>query len=301
MLAGVVEVKHRGHRIDTEPVDVELLQPEHGIADEEIADLVAAEVENQRAPVGMLALTGIGVLVESGAVEAGEAVGVFGKVRGDPVDDDPDAALVTAVHELAELVGRTEAARRGKVTATLVAPRPVKGELRHRHQLDVSIAHVRDIIDELVGEFEVAEKAIPVVEATFPRTEMDLVDRHGAVVGIGFCPLRHPVAVFPLVAIQVVNDARGLGSVLGEKGKGITLHEEIATRSDEFEFVVIAGDEVRDEDLPDPVVIAHRVDTTVPAVEVTNDADPVGIGRPDGEGNSLDALVRTGVGSHRFP
>ena len=63
-LAAVVEIEHRGHGVDAQPVDVVLVEPEQGVGDEEVADLVAAVVEDQRAPVAMLAAARIGMLVQ---------------------------------------------------------------------------------------------------------------------------------------------------------------------------------------------------------------------------------------------
>ena len=76
-LARVVEVQHRRDRVDAQAVDVILLEPEQRVRQQEVADLVAAVVEDQRAPVLVLALPRIGVLVERGAVEARQAVRVL--------------------------------------------------------------------------------------------------------------------------------------------------------------------------------------------------------------------------------
>src|ERR1035441_4880444 len=51
--ARVVEVQHRGHRVDADAVDVVFAQPEQRIGDQEVAYLVAAGVENERAPIRM--------------------------------------------------------------------------------------------------------------------------------------------------------------------------------------------------------------------------------------------------------
>ena len=67
--ARVIEVEHRRDRIHAQTVDVILVQPEERVADQEIAHLVAAVVENQRAPILVLALARIHVLVQIGAVE----------------------------------------------------------------------------------------------------------------------------------------------------------------------------------------------------------------------------------------
>ena len=76
-LARVIEVEHRRHRVDAQAVDVKLLEPEERVAEEERAHLVAAVVEDQRAPVLVLALARIGVLVERRAVELREAVAIL--------------------------------------------------------------------------------------------------------------------------------------------------------------------------------------------------------------------------------
>ena len=112
LLARVVEIEHRGDRVDAEPVDVILGEPVERVGEKEIADLVAAVVEDQRAPVAMLALARIRVLVERGAVETGQRVGVLGKVPRHPVENHADAVLMALVHEGLELRRRTEPARR---------------------------------------------------------------------------------------------------------------------------------------------------------------------------------------------
>src|SRR5215471_8820041 len=73
-LARVVAVDHGGHGVHAEAVRVVSLEPEERVADEEVGDLAAAEVEHARSPVWMLALTRIGVLVEVRPVEEGEPV-----------------------------------------------------------------------------------------------------------------------------------------------------------------------------------------------------------------------------------
>ena len=54
--AGEVEVDHGGNGIDAEAVYVVFVEPEEGVADEELADFVTAVIKNERAPVGVLAL-----------------------------------------------------------------------------------------------------------------------------------------------------------------------------------------------------------------------------------------------------
>ncbi len=50
--------------------------------------------------------------------------------------------LMAFVDEMPELVRRAEAARRRVVIRDLITPRPFERMLRHRHQLDVRVAHL---------------------------------------------------------------------------------------------------------------------------------------------------------------
>ena len=121
--ARVVEIEHRGDRVDPQTVRVELLEPVERVREEEVAHLVAREVEDERAPVGMRAPARIGVLVERGAVEAGERPLVAREVGRHPVEDHPDAPPVQCVDEGAQVVGRAQRGLRGVVARDLIPPR----------------------------------------------------------------------------------------------------------------------------------------------------------------------------------
>ena len=98
------------------------LQPVERVGDEEVPDLGAPEIVDQRVPVLVEAEARILVLVERGAVEAGEAVRVGREMRRHPVDDDADAGLVAAVDEAGEGLRRAEAAGRREEADRLIAP-----------------------------------------------------------------------------------------------------------------------------------------------------------------------------------
>ena len=125
-----------------------LVEPEERVGDEEIAHFIAAEIENERAPILVLALARIHVLVKIGAVEFGQPMRVLREMRRHPVHNHADAGLVTAVDEMPELVRRAEAAGRRVIIGDLITPGTVERMLRHRHQLDVGVAHLEDIRHE---------------------------------------------------------------------------------------------------------------------------------------------------------
>ncbi len=169
LVAGVVEIEHRGHAVHPQPVDVELVEPVVGVGDQEALHLVAAEVEDVGAPVRMPAQARIFVLVQRGAVEPLQRPRVGGEVPGDPVDDHADTGFVQGVDQVPELVRRSEAGDGREVAGDVVAPGTLVRMLGGGHQLHVGVALPADVLHQLVGQFEVGE-------TTTPRTQVHLVD-----------------------------------------------------------------------------------------------------------------------------
>ncbi|MNV80812.1 hypothetical protein D3C71_1744370 [compost metagenome] len=62
-LAAVVAVEHGGHRVHAQPVNMKFPQPVHGAGDHEGFDFGAAQVVDQRVPVGVIAFARVGVFV----------------------------------------------------------------------------------------------------------------------------------------------------------------------------------------------------------------------------------------------
>ena len=151
LLARIVEVQHGRDGVDAQAVDVEFAQPVERVRQQEIADLVAAEVEDERAPFAVLALARVGVFVEGGAVEAPQSVGVAREVAGDPIENHAQAGLMAGVDEIAEVVGSAEA-RGGRVVAgDLIAPGAGEGVLHDGQQFEVRVAEVAHVGDQAVG------------------------------------------------------------------------------------------------------------------------------------------------------
>ena len=251
VVAGVVQVQHRGDGVDAEAVDVELLGPVQGVGDEEVAHLGPAEVEDVRAPVQLLAAARVGVLVQRGAVEAGQRPVVLGEVRRDPVDDDADAGLVRTVDEVAEVVRGAEPRGRRVVRGDLVAPGAAEGVLGERHELDVREARGDDVVDELVGHLAVGQ-ALP------PGAGVHLVDAHRALVPAGARPLGEPGVVGPLVG-RLGDDGGVERRDLGGERQRVGLLPPGAVGAEHVVAVPAADLDAGDEDLPDPEEPSDRI------------------------------------------
>src|SRR5207247_8314760 len=108
------------------------VEPEEGVADEKIAHLVAAKIENERAPILLFALARVHVLVEIGAIEFGQRVCVLWKMRRHPIHDHADAGLMTSVDKMAKVVIRPEPAGGRIIICDLITPRAFERMLGNR-------------------------------------------------------------------------------------------------------------------------------------------------------------------------
>ena len=119
---GIVEVEHGGDGIDPEAVDVIALQPEQRRGEKEIGHFAPAVIVDQRVPVAVKSLPGVGVLVERGAVEMPQSMRVGREMRRHPVHDHADAGSMAALDEAGEGLGRAVARGRREEPDRLVAP-----------------------------------------------------------------------------------------------------------------------------------------------------------------------------------
>ena len=289
--AVVVEVEHAGHGVHPQAVDVVFLQPEQGRRDQKALDLGHAVVKDHGSPLAVLAPAGVGVLIAGLAVVHVQAVGVLGEVGGHPVHDHPDAGGVALVHKQLKVVGGAKPAGGGKVPGDLVAPAAVEGMLGDGQQLDVGIAHLEDVGDQLVRQFAIA------VGHTFflgaPAAKMQLVDIDGRVDGVGGAAGLLPGLVLPLVALQPVDLAAVGGAGLGVEGVGVGLEQQVVGRRGDAVFVHIIFPDARDKCLPDAAVLqgVHGVAAGHPAVEIPHHAHCLCVGGPGAEDDPLLAVL----------
>ena len=271
---------------------MELLKPVQGVGHQEVAHLGASEVEDEGAPVWMLAAQRVGVLVQRGAVESRQSPLVLREVGGDPVDDDSDSGLVELVDEVAQVVGGAVPRRRRVIAGHLIAPGGGEGVLRQGHELDVGEAAVLDVADELLGD-------LPVGQPGPPASQMHLVDGERAGVGVLRGALGHPFVVCPFVA-GIRDEGSGRRRHLRALGHrvGLLMPREVVVL--DLVLVPLALERSGDEDLPHSrrAERAHGVQAAVPTVEVADDPNGLGVGRPHREAHAADVAELAGEGLH---
>ena len=221
VLAVVVEVEHGSDRVHTDTVDVIHIEPEHSGGDQEAGDLISAVVEDIGAPLLVLADPPVLILIAAGAVKAAQTVRVLGEVSRYPVEDNADALLVSAVNKIHQILRLAVTGGSGIVAGHLVAPAAVEGEFGEGHKLDVGVAHLFYIGDQLVRQCAVVVEVAVLI--FFPGAGIDLVDVDRlALVRIILFPL-HPFAVVPLVVIDMIGARSVVGTGLAMERIGIGL------------------------------------------------------------------------------
>ena len=298
-LAVVVQVEHGGDRVHAQAVDVELLDPEHGRGEQQVAHGYLAIVEHARAPLLVLHLERVGVLIEIGAVELDQALPVLGEVRGHPVHDDADAGLVALVHKIHEVVRRAIARGGGEVAGDLIAPGAVERMLGQGHALDVGVAHLLDIGHQLVGQLPVGIE-VPVLMA-LPRAHVHLVDIDGRGVRQVLAAPVHPAAVVPFVAGKI----EGLGGVgrpgLGVESVGVSLVQELAVLRVDRILIRIVLLHAGNKALPYACFIPlHDIRIPTPAVELAHDGDLDGVRRQYRKVVTFLSIAGLRMGAHKL-
>ena len=297
----IVEIEHRGDRIDPKPVDVEAVEPVNRVGDQHARDFAPAEIVDRGVPVRVKAAARVGMLVEGRAVEAGEPVLVGWEMGGHPVEDYAEPGLVRAVDEALEALRIAVAAGGGEKPDRLIPPGRIERMLRHGKKLKVGKAHLHRVGDEFAREIVVAQKAV--VPLAPPRAEVNLVDRHGAAPCVGGRTPAYMRVVGPDEIVRARNDGGGGRPHLAGKAERIGFEwNEVALRGDNLVFVGGPFDNARREQLPEPAVdaFAHGVAAAVPLIEVADHGDAPGLRRPYREQHALDALMLDGVRAEPF-
>jgi hypothetical protein len=91
-------------------------------------------------------------------------------MRGHPIKQHTDPALVQFVDERPEVVGGSESCGRRVVAGDLVAPRSSEGVLGYRQQLDVGEPEGADVVGDLLGQLAIR------IHTMAPGREVHLVD-----------------------------------------------------------------------------------------------------------------------------
>ena len=110
-LAAVIPIEHGSHGIHAQAVYAEFRKPEQRVRQQIAAHLAPPEVENERVPVRVKALSQVLMFIEMRTVKPAEPMCVAREMSGGPIQNHADAFVVAASDESMEFGWRTIAAR----------------------------------------------------------------------------------------------------------------------------------------------------------------------------------------------
>ena len=198
------------------------------------------------------------------------------------------------IDEILEIVWSSKAAGRREIPCGLVTPGPFKGVLRYRKKLDVGIAHLLYIGDQLMGQLPVTKCAV-VLRRPPPAAQVDFVDIQRLGKRLPAAALFKPRLVPPRVSSQRPDAGRGARGLLGVKAVRVRLVNP-EFHQGKLNRVLVCTSRLklgRNEEFPDPLALSvHRLGERIPTVELADYTDTLGIRRPNRELHTADAIHR---------
>ena len=94
--------------------------------------------------------------------------------------------------------GRAVTAGHGVIADGLIAPTGRKRMLADRQQLDVRVAHLLAVFDQLVGQVAIGQPAVGIVAGPPPTAQVDLVEGQRLLQPVGLPPAGHPLRIVPM-------------------------------------------------------------------------------------------------------
>ncbi len=298
-----IGVLHRRYSVNAQRIDMELVDPVKSAGDQERAHLGLAVIKGVCAPDRELRSQRIGRLVQRRAVKATEREVVLRKMRRYPVEDDADPALVEAIDQISQVIGSAVTRGGGKIARDLIAPGRVEGILTDSHQLDMGVAHMGNILRELIAQLTVIQKAVGIVLVLIgflPRSEVYLIDRHRLFDHLCIIDPLHISGVVPFVSAQRTDHRSVLGSEPAAKSVGIAFEMLFTVGPDDHITVSVAVFDRRDKDFPDTVHGAFHGIFGLPLRRVADHADALRVGRPYGKVRAFFSVFKSGMRSHLF-
>ncbi len=205
----------------------------------------------------------------------------------------PMPACVTAVDEVHEIVRRAEARARRVISDDLVTPGSVERMLGHAHQFDVRVALLPHVRDQFVGEFAPVQEWRRAAVVTTPAARMHFIDVDRLLVRARVLP-RAAATRHRAIRVRRVPRRSNRCPAAAPSGNrtGPTSAACGPAACESRTCIQRPGPTsgMNSSHMTGAAARLHRVLATVPEVERTDDADPLGIRRPDRKAGARQAV-----------
>ena len=288
----VVGIDHRGHPVEAEPVEMELLQPVADVGEQKTANLRLGVVEQHRIPIGVTPRLAGRRIEVVGTVQLVEPlVQILHIVGVNQIHNDGQPHRVGPAHQRLQLLRRTEPGRRCKKTGNVVPETAVIGMLGQRHQLDGIVACGPDARQHLFGKLRIGadpfrfQRHTDVALVDVERAQGGDVETVGSPVeGVG----RMPELGREVLRAVVLNHPAGIGRNTLVPTVG-AVHQHLVERAVTQPLAPVA---VVQKNAPHPAAVLHqRQRAPLPAVEIPEEIDLIRFGQPLAKPPTLRPVV----------
>ena len=267
-----------------------LFCPEKRIGDQEVLHFRSAVIVNQRTPVWMGSLSWIEMLVQACTVKSRKSESITWEVCRYPVENDTNVVLVHRIHKIAEVIRRSVSCCRCVIARYLITPGFIEWMLHHRHQLNMGVAELFHIRSQHRSDLTVVIKFTAIVRF-FPGAKMHFINRNRRFVALCDTTLLHPVLILPGIFSKINHNTRIVRTQLCCIRVWIRFQIRQTALCLDFIFIDVARANTGDKEFIDPgLQKIHLICSSVPVIEVSDNADTDRIRCPDCEVNTTDAV-----------
>ena len=127
-----------------------------------------------------------------------------------PVKNHTNPSLMKVIHKIHKIHGIAVSGGWRIISGYLISPGAVKRMLSYTDQFNMRIPHIGNIICQFCGQRSVSSETTVISGLIlFPGTQMNLIYRHGAAVGIHRFSVFLPLFIGPLPVGQICNHRGG--------------------------------------------------------------------------------------------
>ena len=275
-----------------------LFCPEKRIGDQEVLYFRSAVIVNQRAPVWMGSLSRVKMLVQTRSVKRRKSEGIAREVCRYPVENNTNVVLVHRIHKIAEVIRRSVSCCRCVIARYLITPGFIEWMLHHRHQLNMGVAELFHIRSQHRSDLTVVIKFTAIVRF-FPGAKMHFINRNRRFVALCDTTLLHPVLILPGIFSKINHNTRIVRTQLCCIRVWIRFQIRQTALCLNFIFIDVARANTGDKEFIDPgLQKIHLICSSVPVIEIPDNADTDRIRCPDSEVNTTDTIDLYRVCTH---
>ena len=163
----------------------------------------------------------------------------------------------------------------------------------------MGVAHLTDIRGKLPGKLTVIQEFAALFTGPSPCPGMKLVDGHRERLRIKLRAFLHPGSIPPGIGGKIYRDGSSIRTFFTGKTIGIALEKCKACGGFDLILIKLPFFQLRNKELKDPIFLQlpHRKDSSVPSVEITNQAHTHRVWSPDSKVHALRAVHRDPVGA----